>query len=431
MASFSKNQIPSVHIISTGSELSNGHRSDSNGPFIASSLCQSGWLIHGISIVPDNPEVFKDRLKQLLNENAVKLIVITGGLGPTNDDHTLDVLANVCKTEILIDNKAERKVNILIKKRKLEHIRTTLMRQTRTLADADILNNKTGLAPGFIFRYNNSIQTLIAAMPGVPEEMKTMFNNELIPKIVHLNKNARLLTKKYYLYNINESRLQTMLFDEKKGLDQKKLPYDFNWGVTSSNGYLNLYITSQETNSLDSIHFKLLILFKGQIFENDIAIVLHEYCTNNHLRIGLAESCTGGLIGKLLTDLAGSSKWFQGSVVSYSNLSKQKILNVNKQIFSEHGAVSEKCVIEMAQGALQLYEADYCLSTSGIAGPDGGTPDKPVGTVFIGLVSSKGKAIACKQFFPQDRNRIRNYCAWQSLYQLYQFIISEKENNDT
>ncbi|MCE9597659.1 MAG: nicotinamide-nucleotide amidohydrolase family protein [Spirochaetia bacterium] len=411
------------YIFSTGSELSSGRSRDTNGPDIARALSEAGLEVAAITLLPDDPSAILAELNRIRALPGTQGIVMTGGLGPTADDFTVDVLAQFTGRGISEDEYAMRKLEIAAKRSariKLESAR----RQARVLEGAHVLRNEKGMAPGMIVDVPaGSGSVLVAAMPGVPSEMKAMFENELFPEIKRrfiAHNRSRLV---FLIYGVGESQVQATLFgdDTQVGLITD-LPIDFRWGVTAQAGFIKLFFETSDTGLLAKIDSLAAAAYPGIKLDLPVEEKLHDLCIAQNLKLGLAESCTGGLIAKLITDRSGSSQYFQGSCVVYANEAKTKLLGVSQDILAKHGAVSEETALAMASGALDVLGADISISITGIAGPDGGSKEKPVGTVYCAAMQRGKKPLAVKWFMPFDRERIREYSGRMALLHLFNYL---------
>jgi nicotinamide-nucleotide amidase len=253
-------------------------------------------------------------------------------------------------------------------------------------------------------------------MSGFPQEMTPIFLNSLMPKIHERIATRSISRREFFIYGVTESKFQNEF------IEHLTTPADFNWGIAAGRGQIKVFMESSDSMSLQSIYNQATSFYTDTLLERPAENILHDFCIANNIHLALAESCTGGLIGKTITDLPGSSRYFTGSLVTYSNEAKVRLLGVPSEVIQEHGAVSETVALAMAHGAVKALEADFALSVTGIAGPDGGTAEKPVGTVWAGISAKNGTNIAHKLFFPLDRERIREFTTGYTLFLLYDFI---------
>ena len=436
-----KTKRPKFYILSTGSELSGGRSRDSNGPFLSSALLENGFDIYGMGILPDDADTLYNEIKRVAELPEIDGIIMTGGLGPTEDDLTVDILAKLTGDEIVDDPDSIRKIEVLAKRVKANWNMNAVLRQVRTLKTGQILKNEAGLAPGVLAEYKKSTgekTALLAAMPGVPQEMAPMFEKRLLP-LLQERLGAKTPGKKkrvqFFLYGVGESGFQAEFFGQGRqakpegetttpGLpaDKEKLSADFIWGITSARGFIKIFFESNDEEEIQNLNELARTKYKNAYLEKNVLDCIHEYCLRQELKIAFAESCTGGMVGKLLTDAPGSSGYFQGSIVTYANQAKMKLLGVREETLLEHGAVSEECVREMVRGTLDSMDTDYAGAITGIAGPEGGTPEKPVGTVYLGVQGRNKEAKVIRLNLPLDRDRVREYSANLALFNLYTYI---------
>ncbi len=424
-----------IHIFSTGTELSSGRTIDTNGPEIAGALVESGFRVHGMSILPDDPEILHDEIFSKISRQEVDAVIVTGGLGPTADDHTVDVCAKLLGRAVVEESGALRKIEIISKRTggriKFEDAR----RQTRIVEGATPVANTSGLAPGFIthFRNEKDRDVILAALPGVPQEMKPMFLETVLPYFKDHLRSYTCSRRVFYLYGLGESTFQSRFFGLPGRAGREAVPGlygpdslspEFEWGITAGHGHLKIFFESSSENEVETLTQAARKEFLEAFLHRPAPDLLHEICIEKKIRIGGAESCTGGLAGKILTDRAGSSAFFNGCAVTYSNQAKHDLLDVPLEILNGPGAVSEDCASSMAQGAIKRLSCDYAFSITGIAGPDGGTPQKPVGTVFM-AVAGKSNVEVFRFVLPMDRDRFRQYAANMAIFRLYRAIVAD------
>lgn len=378
-----------TQIITIGDELLIGQVINTNASWIGEQLTFAGFEIEKVQIISDNRKAILEMLESLCGN--VQLVIITGGLGPTKDDITKTVISDFLNSKLILNNDVFENIKTLFNKRGIDVSDTNRM-QAMVPEKCTILQNFNGTAPGLWFEKNG---TTFIALPGVPFEMKAMVSDKVIPEI-NLKYNPTIIIQKtIHVLGISESHLSDLLEDwegtlKAKGLSLAYLPHF---------GAIRLRITgkgidrNQLYKEIENSVQSLLQIIPDDIFGYDddtIESVLGKILVERDKTIAIAESCTGGKIAGMITSVPGSSRYFNGSVVAYSNDSKLKLLNVNAANINNYGAVSQQVVEEMAVGALHLFNSDYAIATTGIAGPDGGTPEKPVGTVWIAVASSEG-----------------------------------------
>lgn len=388
-------------IITIGDELLIGQTIDTNSAWIASSLNKIGITIKRRVAVGDEWEAIWQSLED--EGRLAQIILITGGLGPTSDDITKPLLCKFFGGKLVTNQEAlDNVVDIFTKKLNRPLLERNL-KQAEVPDNCTVIQNKRGTAPGMWFEKNNVI---FVSMPGVPHEMKGMMEDFVIPELlkkfnVHPVQHRTLLTA-----GIGESFLAEKLTDFESSLPENiKLAYLPNYGMVRLR--LTDLQSAADQSSIDEYFQMLKIQVQDfMVIDDDVSMqeVIARKLMETGRSIAVAESCTGGYISQLFTQMAGSSQYFLGSVVSYSNEMKQDALHVPEQIIQEYGAVSSQTVEAMAEGIRKLSNADVGLATSGIMGPGGGTDTKPVGFVWVGF-SSKEKTLSTSFQFRFDRRR--------------------------
>lgn len=415
------NQINAT-IVTIGDELLIGQTINTNAAWIAKQLNMAGVNVSRQVTVGDDYDVLYQTIVSELK--GVKVLLLTGGLGPTSDDKTKEVLCKYFGGNLVMNKEALAQIEFLyseVFKRPLKEPN----RMQALLPDVcEMIPNRRGTAPGMIFKKNG--QTIIS-MPGVPYEMKGMMEDVLsilkkeyqTPDILH----KTLLTA-----GVGESVIAEMLVDFEKELPKEiNLAYLPDYGmvrlrlsaIDEGNGELKRLI-EKKFNQLKDLTSKFLVTDKDE----PIQVVLGDLLKKKNQSVSTAESCTGGGIAALITSVPGSSAYFEGSVVSYSNRIKEIVLGVEQSTLKEKGAVSEETVIEMLNGILRITGTTYGIAVSGILGPDGGSEEKPVGTVWIAVGSTKN-ALTHKVQLRFDRNRNAEILCTMALNKLREFIIAQ------
>jgi nicotinamide-nucleotide amidase len=374
-----------AEIISIGDELLLGQVIDTNSAWIGQELNKLGIHVHFKSTVGDS----KDILLKTLNESAERsdIIIMTGGLGPTKDDLTKHVLCDYFETKLVQNEKVLEWVTSIFTNRNLPII-TSNLEQAMLPESCEVLWNKNGTAPGMYFFKNGSA---FISMPGVPFEMKCIFEEEVIPKLKKQFSFPTIIHKTLLTVSIGESFLAKKIAPiEDKLPNHIKLAYLPNVGAVRLR--LSAYGSNQETltHELNTIINELYACIGEYIFgeeEESLANAVGKLLIKNKQTLATAESCTGGYLAHLITAISGSSAYYKGSILAYDNSVKEKVLQIDKSIIATHGAVSEACVMAMAKQARKVLETDFAIATSGIAGPSGGSAEKPVGTVWIAVAS--------------------------------------------
>ena len=376
-----------AEIITIGDELLIGQVIDTNSAWIAEQLNMIGIKVHQITSISDNQEHILQTLKEA--STRVQLILITGGLGPTKDDITKQTLCKYFDTSLIFSKEAYKNVENLFYHRGVK-VTEVNRQQAMVPANCKVLPNVNGTAPCMWFEKENCIYV---SMPGVPFEMKAIMEQEVIPQLLHKQKQV-IIHRTILTEGVGESMLASIIETWEDSLPEFiKLAYLPQPGMVRLR--LTAYGKDREVlqDALSKAEKELYPLAGKYIFgyDNDtIESVVGQLLRQKGMSLSTAESCTGGNIAQLITSIAGSSEYFKGSVVAYSNEIKEKMLGVPHQTLVDHGAVSEQTVIAMAEGIRERFDTDYSIAVSGIAGPGGGTDEKPVGTTWIAVATPTG-----------------------------------------
>lgn len=395
-----------LEIISIGDEILMGQTINTNASWMGMRLVEIGVKPSWISTIGDDAKDLNTALVQA--EERADVILITGGLGPTHDDITKSVTSDYFHSELKIDNNVLAQIKDRFRRRGISMARVNES-QAQVPQKARIMNNDRGTAPGFIFEKN---EKFFYIMPGVPHEMKSMMNRIVLPELTKRLKELVTRIRMLATTGIPESTLYEELGDIHRIEKFAKMAF-----LPNLKG-VRIRLTAQadsEKNAianLDRAECKLREHINEFIYaDQDIEIeeALAHWLRERKKCVAVAESCTGGLLMDRLTNVPGSSHFFERGVCSYSNAAKTELLGVSERDIDTYGAVSEPVALQMAKGIRKLANADYGLSTTGIAGPSGGTDQKPVGLAFVGLAHENG-AIVKKFTFCEDRkgNKIRS-----------------------
>ena len=392
-----------AEIITIGDEILYGQILDTNTQWISFELDKLGIKTIRKSSVGDSAE----EITTILNESKSRadVVFITGGLGPTKDDLTKKVLADFFHCSLEMNEDALKDVTEIILKHGLE-LSDINRDQALLPTKAKFIPNKQGTAPCMWF---DEFGVIWISMPGVPFEMKAIMENEVIPKLVSHFKTPIIYHKVIKTIGIGESYLSDLIQDWELSLPKHiKLAYLPSLGIVK----LRLTAFGDDLEGLKANVEEQIALLRPMInsfifgYEKDeIADVVGQLLIKNKSTISVAESCTGGHLSHQFTQIPGCSAYFTGGVISYSNEIKKEILHVSDSILNIEGAVSESCVSEMAKSVREKFKTTYGIATSGIAGPDGGSIEKPVGTVWIAL-ASEGEIITRK--LQLGGNRLQN-----------------------
>ncbi|TDQ18660.1 nicotinamide-nucleotide amidase [Algoriphagus boseongensis] len=393
-------QLVKAEIIAIGDELLYGQIMDTNSHWISQELDLIGVKVVHKTTVGDNRE---DILKAFSDaEKRAHIILITGGLGPTQDDLTKPLMAEYFGCEIIEFPEAVEAVSEFFKRRGREITPLNIL-QGHLPSCCTYVPNVVGTAPGMWFEKNG---TYWMSMPGVPHEMKKLMKDFVLPKLPSLFELPVIFHKVVKTVGIGESWLADLIRDW-----ENALPSHIRLAYLPSLGHVKLRLTAFGTNKaelekeVDQQIQKVMPLIEKYVYgydEETLEAAIGKLLKKAGKTLALAESCSGGYVSHLVTTIPGSSNYLQGSVIPYHNQFKEKILGVKAETLENFGAVSEQTVIEMAEGVKNLFSADFGISTSGIAGPDGGTEEKPVGTVWIAC-AGEGFVEAKKLQLTQDR----------------------------
>ncbi len=383
-------------ILCIGNELLVGKTINSNAAWIGRKITIMGCDIRSHITIPDEENMIISTLNNLISNN-LSLIIMTGGLGPTDDDITTSALFKFANVSSSFDSEYWE----LLKNRFQKHgmrIPESNRSQARVPSKGEVIGNPIGSARGFKLKVGG---TIIFSLPGVPNEMMGMMRNSVFP---WLKKNSK--SKKYIKILCTTGIPESVLIE--KISDQINKDHGCTLGYYPSVYGLEIQISSKDKEKVALLFNILLKKLNEYVYGEDgekIEEVVVRNAQDLNLSIAIAESCTGGLIGDKITNVSGSSSIFNGGIVSYSNESKIKVLGVKKQCIQSNGAVSEDTAMEMADNIRRKFFSDIGLSVTGIAGPGGGTNDRPIGLVFIGI-SNKNGVKAFKMNF--GKNRINN-----------------------
>ncbi len=393
-----------AEIITIGDELLIGQVVDTNSAWLGQMLNKHNIRIRRINSISDNKEEIFSQLTDCLQRS--ELIIITGGLGPTRDDITKNTLVEYFKMGWRVDEKVMEQLQAFYKSRGRTMFEVNKMQAH--LPDGCItLINEWGTAPGMWFNIGEKV---VISMPGVPYEMKNIFEFKALPLLVKTFSQPRLYHKTIVTINVPESLLAKNIEDIEDSLPVYiKLAYLPNWNMVR----LRLTGTQQGDSDIISEVNAIADRIAERVGEDvvakedlNMAEIVFKALKGKNKTLGLAESCTGGYISHQITLIPGASKVFVGSVISYSNSVKHHQLGVDTTLFETVGAVSEQVVEQMALGVRQRLQTDYAIAVSGIAGPEGGSEEKPVGTVVIGVCSATETVVKTYHFIGDRMNVI-------------------------
>jgi len=414
--------VKKAYLISTGTELLLGSTIDTNSIFLSEKLAEIGIKVIGKSIVGDSNEHIQDAF--IIGLKSADIIISSGGLGPTKDDLTKEVACKVMGIKMEIVEEEVKRLEQFFARRKRDMPESNL-KQAMFPPESIVLRNSLGTAPGMYIKKEDKIMVLL---PGPPREMRNMYIEEVEPllkKEFHLDTN-RAVSRTIKVFGPGESQVEEMLadvLDEPLGCSLALLAVDgeVHIKVTAEGEDINgsQQILEMITRRINQKMGNSIIGYDDETLSSKIA----EFLINEGKTIAVAESCTGGLLAKTITDLPGSSNYFWGSVTSYSNEAKKVLLNVNEETLEKYGAVSKEAAAEMAQALVEKFGVNFGLSTTGVAGPDGGTEKNPVGLVYIAL-ADKHCCNVKEMRFVGDRDAIRMLSAKTAMDLLRRHLLS-------
>ena len=409
-------------LLSIGDELLIGQTINTNAAWISQKMNEIGVdVIHHITLSDERQDII-DCLDSALGSS--QFVLITGGLGPTSDDITKDVLCEYFGGNLVFNETAYHNIENIFRLRQ-RLINEDTKRVSYVPDNCHVIQNSLGTAPGMLFRKHDKV---IVSMPGVPYEMKAMIEKDVIPYLRSNFELPLILHCNILTAGVGETQLADRLKDFEKNKDPRiKLAYLPNVGKVR----LRLTVKGKDEVALKKLISDakevVVAAIQDYIYGYDDDLLeknIGELLRRQKLQLGLAESCSGGYIAHLITSVAGSSDYFKGSVVSYANETKENILGVKSETLKQFGAVSEETVREMISGTLRVLNVDIAVAVSGIAGPAGGSAEKPVGTVYIG-VGNKAKTIVKKLSFTNNRERNIQLTGVVSLVMLRKFLMGQ------
>lgn len=412
-------------ILTIGDELLIGQVIDTNSAWLADRLTNLGFEVIKILSISDNPTAIAKSVNELMTQS--NLIISTGGLGPTSDDRTKQTLCDLFGGELKLHLPTLNLIEQLFQKRGLPLTETNRSQALIPTSCTPILNYH-GTAPGMIFHRDGNY---LVSLPGVPFEMKNLFSEGVEPFIKQKFSLPAIVRVTVNTFGIPESFLSDKLTGFEEFLKSNGIALAY---LPSPSG-IRLRLTAKGNvndkeklkNTLDLAIGELNGLIGENIFglnDETLPVVVSNALREKHATLALAESCTGGYISHIITQLPGSSDIYKGGVVAYSNMIKQTVLGVNQELLANYGAVSRQVVDAMLDGALKVFQSDYAIAVSGIAGPTGATPDKPVGTTWIGVASKSQRNVELFTFGNLRDINIQR-AAYTALHQLLKLMNHE------
>ena len=407
-----------VELISTGSELLLGHIVNTNVKWLSEELNNRGYSVSYQTTIGDNPERMKE-VFQRAGERA-DIVISSGGLGATQGDITRKSLADALGLPLVFHEEAGREVDSFYEKQ--GRVKPYESDRDRYLPEgAQVLHNPVGVAPAVVVEQDNTVYILL---PGPPSELQGTFKESVSSFLEQrFGQQGIIYSERYAVYGYREMQLETLLQDLIQNQQNPTI------ALLIKSGYIEIRLTAKGESKVDCQEklgpwrFILLERLKDiRSLDTSVLEDFHKMALEKGITIGTAESCTGGLVGKTLTELGGSSGYYQGGVISYANAVKEQVLGVSSETLATYGAVSEETAKEMVEGVFRVLHTDYAIATTGIAGPGGGSQEKPVGLVYIGIGTPRGITVH-KEIFIGDRTSIRKSVAERAIQYVYKELI--------
>ncbi len=438
-----------TEVLTIGDELCRGEIVDTNSAWIAEKLWDLDITVAWMTSCRD----LRDDIAQAISSavGRAELVVISGGLGPTEDDITVDVLAELAGAAAVIDEPSRARMEERFAQ---AHFRLTPnnLRQVRVVEGARVFANPVGLAPGFEVAVGG---VPVICLPGVPRELHGIYDRWLGDRLVELREGAgeveRIARRIYRVFGRGESHIGAALTGLTQGVEGASLHFQTKFPENLVKLVVRDRDGEKARERLEALDGKVRETLGRALYgidDDSLPAALGRILRAAGLTLATAESCTGGLVGGLLTAVPGASDYFLGGCVTYTNAEKIRQLGVEPATLAEHGAVSEECVTEMAGGCRLHSGADLAVAVSGIAGPDGGTPDKPVGTVWIAVAGPAGRGIGLaphapgssqpsgpraltKRFmWPGTRDQVRTMAAYWAIEMVRRLALSMENDSD-
>ncbi len=403
------NETLNVSLFIIGTEITRGIIQDKHVATITKELTNLGFHVNRVLIVPDDEKLNEEFLFSLTDSS---LVIVTGGLGPTSDDMTRSIIASAAGVELAVHQGAYD----TLYRRIGDRINGANLRQVQIPEGFTVIENDNGTAPGFWGKVQREGREItVFALPGPPRELHPMLHADVLPLLSTMSGKGSVERDEYSVYLTPESKLEEIVASH--------AAEGISWGTRVQEYRISLYLSGGTPDQRNELIRKVREDLGPHLVESGDVEILDRFVnllSAKNLTVSTAESCTGGMIGKILTDRSGSSAYFDSSFVTYSNEAKMKMLGVSSSTLDTFGAVSGETVIEMADGARGHSSSSLSFSVSGIAGPEGGTEEKPVGTVWFGFSSEKRASAAVKlQFTTYGRASVRRRAALAAIFLAY------------
>lgn len=409
-----------TEIINVGDEILSGNTLNRNVQILSKKLLTLGIKVNFNTIVGDVEEDIITVTEIALKRS--KLIIYTGGLGPTRDDFTKEVVCKVIDRKLNLNEDLLEGIKDFFKSRDIQMTNNN-NKQACVPEDSIVLENENGTAPGFFLNYK---QSSIVLLPGPPREVGPMFENKVIPLIDNLTRN-KIVSQTIKTIGIGESKLETIIDDIISYYSSVDI------ATYARSGQVDVLITMNSNDEgkarelIDEVCKKIKIEIEQYIFSytnETIEEVVFKLLKENKLKVGFCESCTGGLVTSKLAGLTGASEVLDRSIVTYSNRAKREEVSVKKETLDKYGAVSKQTAIEMAQGLLAKADIDIAVSITGLAGPDNGASEKPVGLVYVCL-TTKDKHVVKKNIFKGTRAYVQERSSVEAFDLIRKHILTD------
>jgi nicotinamide-nucleotide amidase len=409
--------LPRVEILNTGTELLLGSILNTHLMFLARRLFPLGMRIQRQVTVPDGLAI-----RDAITEAALRseIVLVTGGLGPTSDDITREIVAELTGRPLRFDDSTAQRISNRFAARGLTMTDRTI-RQAYVPDGATVIPNDYGTAPGLYVPARDGFPNLIL-LPGPPRELYPMVDAYVLPILRSLAGNHDLRAKTYRIAGLGESQVEKLVGHQLAAVPGLELGYCAGLGQVDVRVVGSQVAVDAGGRVIEEVLHNNIITTEDKELEEVVVRLL----TTRQTTLATAESCTGGLLASRITDVPGSSAIFLEGNVTYSNAAKTRTLGVPEALLAAFGAVSAEVARAMAEGALNRAQSTYALSTTGIAGPDGGSDQKPVGTVFFGLAARGSVTTVAKEFFPLDRASFKRRATQHALEMLWRMIRSEQ-----
>jgi len=410
-----------VELICVGTELLLGNIVNTNAAYLSEKCAEAGLSCFYQTVVGDNEKRLTETVKTAMSR--ADIIILSGGLGPTQDDLTKEVVAELLKLRLIMDDDSKDRIQEIFEKRNLE-ITVNNWKQALVPEGCIVLANENGTAPGIIVKEDNKS---IILLPGPPNELVPMFEEKVVPYLKTLETSV-IYSRTVKICGLGESKAETMVKDLIDAQDNPSIaPY-------AKTGEVHFRVTAKADSEKEAhkivspVVNELRARFGDSVYTTDPEITLEmsviSLLKEHDMSLAIAESCTGGLLSARLVNVEGASRVFKTGIITYSNKSKRKLLGVKKSILDEFGAVSEQTAEKMAKGILKQTQADVSIAVTGIAGPSGGSPEKPVGLVFIACCV-KGTTTVKKYNFSGNRAKIRESAVAAAITLLRKCVLKE------